>query len=380
MVKIETIIELKKGKKPNSISLLSENGALPYVDIKAFEKGIIEAYTNDDKCISCEDGDLLIVCDGSRSGLVGRAIKGYVGSTLARIDIDSSADKDYIYYFIQGKYALLNTQKKGTGTPHLNAALLKESRIFLPDISTQRRIVAKIEELFSQLDSGVETLKKTKAQLAVYRQAVLKEAFSPMENWEHKRLSEIGVVNLGRQRSPKNVSNNYPTKYIRAANITETGLSLTDVLDMEFTPKEKEKYLLKHGDIVVSEASGSITQVGKPAIWEEQLSECCFQNTVIRLRLKNDNPKYVYWYLKYLYVNGYYSRIVGGVGINHIGAGNFSNIEIDLAPISEQDKIVNQIESRLSVCDSIEKIVDEALQQAEGLRQSILKKAFEGEM
>jgi type I restriction enzyme S subunit len=185
-------------------------------------------------------------------------------------------------------------------------------------------------------------------------------------------------VNLGRQRSPKNVSKNYPTKYIRAANITENGLSLTDILDMEFTPKEKGKYILKHGDIVVSEASGSITQVGKPAIWEGQLSECCFQNTVIRLRLYNDRPRYVYWYLKYLYVNGYYSRIVGGVGINHIGAGNFSNIEIDIAPISEQDRIVNQIESRLSVCDSIEKTIDTALQEAEALRQSILKQAFEG--
>ena len=135
MKKIEEIIQISKGKKPKLISKVLEKGLMPYVDIKAFEKGIVEKYTNDEKCVPCEDGDLLIVCDGSRSGLIGRAIKGYVGSTLAKIEHDSSVDKDYLFYFVQGKYALLNTKKKGTGTPHLNAELLKESSIYLPDLA-----------------------------------------------------------------------------------------------------------------------------------------------------------------------------------------------------------------------------------------------------
>ena len=116
------------------------------------------------------------MCDGSRSGLVGKAVKGYVGSTLARISAPGLI-RDYLYHFVQGKYALLNTRKKGTGTPHLNPELLKKQKLVVPDVAEQERIVARIEELFSQLDAGVETLKKTKAQLAVYRQAVLKEAF-----------------------------------------------------------------------------------------------------------------------------------------------------------------------------------------------------------
>ena len=119
-VKLKSLISICKGKKPVTIKPTAEKGFLPYVDIKAFEKGMVDNYTDGEKCLSCNEGDLLIVCDGSSSGLVGKAIKGYVGSTLARIDIDKSACIDYIYYFIQGKYALLNTQKKGTGTPHLN--------------------------------------------------------------------------------------------------------------------------------------------------------------------------------------------------------------------------------------------------------------------
>ena len=346
----------KKDQDSNGLVRLIQLADIGVCEFKdKSNKFITEQKAIDLNCTYLKKGDLLIA---RLPEPLGRAcIFPYDGKFITAVDVailrpaNDKVYNQYIMYLVNSPQFRNQIKKFESGTTRKRISRKNLNRIdfIIPDYNEQRRIVAKIEELFSQLDSGVETLKKTKAQLAVYRQAVLKEAFSPMENWEHKRLSEIGVVNLGRQRSPKNVSNNYPTKYIRAANITETGLSLTDVLDMEFTPKEKEKYLLKHGDIVVSEASGSITQVGKPAIWEEQLSECCFQNTVIRLRLYNDNSKYVYWYLKYLYVNGYYSRIVGGVGINHIGAGNFSNIEIDLAPISEQEKIVNQIESRLSV-------------------------------
>ena len=274
---------------------------------------------------------------------------------------------------------MLNTRKKGTGTPHLDQNVLKNAKVYLPLEDEQARIVARIEEMFSQLESGVETLRQTKEQLSVYRQAVLKEAFDK-EHYPQKKASEIGVVHLGRQRSPKNVSKDYPTKYIRAANITESGIDVidVDVLEMEFTPKEREKYYLQKGDIVLSEASGSSTQVGKPAIWNNEIPDCCFQNTVIRHRIYEDKPEYILWYYKFLYINGFFSRMVGGVGINHIGANNFSNILIPIPPKEMQEEIVRKIEEKLSVCDQIEQTVDAALQQAEALRQSILKKAFEG--
>ena len=145
MKKIEEIIQISKGKKPKLISKVLEKGLMPYVDIKAFEQKIIDNYTDGEKCLPCEDGDLLIVCDGSRSGLVGRAVKGYVGSTLARIDIDKSVLPEYIYHFIQGKYIQLNTSIKGTGTPHLNQKLLKSFELYVPSLEGQHRIVTRIE-------------------------------------------------------------------------------------------------------------------------------------------------------------------------------------------------------------------------------------------
>ena len=85
------------------------------------------------------------------------------------------------------------------------------------------------------------------------------------------QVGEIGDVQLGRQRSPKNRSDKYPTKYVRAANITWQGLSLDDVMDMDFKPSERATYTLRRGDILLSEASGSADEVGKPAIWNGKI-------------------------------------------------------------------------------------------------------------
>lgn len=287
----------------------------------------------------------------------------------------------FLYYHMLLHWRERNADKQfGSTVRYVRMQNFTSYSLLYPPLPEQERIVARIEELFSDLDKGVEALQTIKAQLKVYRQAVLKEAFEPKSGWALKTSAEIGEVNLGRQRSPKNVSNNYPTKYIRAANITEQGLDLSDVLEMEFTPSERQKYTLVQGDIVLSEASGSIRQVGKPAIWKNEIEGCCFQNTVIRHRVNGANPQYIFWYYKYCYVSGLFSKIVGGVGINHIGAKNFSELVVPLAPRQEQNRIVAEIESRLSVCEKIEQTVDETLAKAESLRQSILKKAFEGRL
>ena len=83
-----TIMNVSKGKKPKKEAAEPQSGFLPYVDIQAFEKGKIASYANGENCLPCDEGDILIVCDGSRSGLVGFALKGYVGSTLAIISAD----------------------------------------------------------------------------------------------------------------------------------------------------------------------------------------------------------------------------------------------------------------------------------------------------
>ena len=95
------------------------------------------------------------------------------------------------YVLLFFRYFEAQLASKGTGTTFkaITQDVVKNLEIPIPPLPEQERIVARIEELFSQLDVGVETLKKTKAQLAVYRQAVLKEAFDSIEDQYYQTLN-----------------------------------------------------------------------------------------------------------------------------------------------------------------------------------------------
>ncbi len=194
------------------------------------------------------------------------------------------------------------------------------------------------------------------------------------------RIDEVGDVQLGRQRSPKNRSASYPTKYLRAANITERGLDVTDVLEMDFKPSERERYQLHPGDIILSEASGSASQVGKPAMWRGELPLCCFQNTVIRLRPKHADSKYLLWLFTHFYRNGIFSRVAAGVGINHLSAAKFKQLEIPVPSLPLQRRIVAELEKQFPRLDAGVAALRRTQANLKRYRAAVLKAACEGRL
>lgn len=369
LVELGTILEIVKGKKPVTQSDVQADGFLPYVDIEAFETGTIKHYTNGAKCTPCEDGNILIVCDGSRSGLVGRAVKGYVGSTLAKIRAEGLNDK-YLYHFVQGKYTLLNTMKKGTGTPHLNPEVLKQQKLIVPSLPEQARIVARIEELFSELDNGVQTLQTIKQQLAVYRQAVLKEAF---DGKQYIPLGTITESRLGKMLD-KEKNQGIPRKYLRNVNVRWFSFDLSDISEMNVEDEEIEKYTIRDGDLVICEGG----EPGRCAVWSSS-DAICYQKALHRVRFTDgSNPRLYMYYLWFASATGRLKPFFTGTGIKHLTGQSLVKVPVPTLNRDAQEALLSEIESRLSVCDSIEKTVDTALAQAEAMRQSILKKAFEG--
>lgn len=385
LIEFGTIMNLTKGKKPKNQFGEYKAGLMPYVDIKAFETGRIESYTDGEKCLPCKEGDILIVCDGSRSGLVGKALNGYVGSTLAKISAEGLT-QDYLYYFLQGQYALLNTKKKGTGTPHLNPELLRKQLIYVPSIEMQQRIVSRIEEIFSELDRGVETLQTIKEQLAVYRQAVLKEEFD--RAGENKsELKEI--IEKPRYGTSKKCSRNaeemaIPVYRIPNINYSQGIISHNDLKYASFTEGELSALKLKVGDILIIRSNGSVSLVGRTAVVSKRDIGGLFAGYLMRLRIKVEKkvlPQYLNLYLNTHYARNQIEMMAKSTsGVNNINATEICQIKIPICDIDLQKEIIEAIESKLSLCDSIEQTVDTALAQAEAMRQSILKKAFEGEL
>lgn len=376
--KIETLISLTKGKKPLNILQNIEDSYLPYVDIKAFETGIVDNYTDGEKCVSCNEGDLLIVCDGSRSGLVGKAITGYVGSTLARIDVSDEIDINYLYYFIQGKYQILNTNVKGTGTPHLKQDLLKSFNIYLPPIEKQKLIVAKIEELFSKLDKGVEELNKIKEQLKIYRQAVLKEVFKNISS--KKIIKELSDLVTSGSRGWAKYYADKGARFVRITDMTRDGIELkSNTMQFLDLPESVEgrRSRLQCNDVLVSITA----DLGSIALVPSNIGEAYINQHIAVIRFTNSKQgEFMAWYLKSEYGQKELLKNKRGAGKLGLGLDDIRNTHVPNVDDSIANSIVGEIEQRLSVCDKIEQTVNESLQKAESLRQSILKKAFEGKL
>ena len=375
MIELGSVISFEKGKKPIELATEPQKGYLPYVDIEAFETGTVKKYTSGEKCLACEDGDILIVCDGSRSGLVGYAIHGFVGSTLAKISCEDLLNQ-YLFYFLQGKYRLLNTSKKGTGTPHLNPTLLRQQKIVVPPIEEQQRIVTRIEELFSELDSAVETLQKTKQQLEVYRQAVLKEAFAECQSTV--KVNDVCKhVTDGDHMPPPKTETGIP--FIMISNIDKNVINWngTAFVNREYYENINDKRRPQKGDVLYT-VTGSF---GIPVLVDFD-REFCFQRHIALLRPNNRIiQKYLYYVMQEPEVYQQAEKKSTGTAQKTVSLSVLRNIEIPFVEsVKEQERIVEKIESQLSVCDGIERTIEESLQQAEAMRQSILKKAFEGRL
>jgi type I restriction enzyme S subunit len=200
------------------------------------------------------------------------------------------------------------------------------------------------------------------------------------DGWSWATVEQLGHIQLGRQRSPKNHQGPHMRSYLRAANATWNGVDLSDVMEMNFAPEEFERYRLHNGDILLSEASGSAAEVGKPFIWKNQLPDCAFQNTLIRVQVPAEITEYLYLHFLTDAQTGRFGQIAKGVGIYHLGAIRLASMAIALPPLAEQERIVEEVERRLSVIEQHKQVIAASLKRAERLRQSILKRAFAGQL
>lgn len=292
-----------------------------------------------------------------------------IGRGLAAIRPDDSLDLKYLLYYF--RYFETQLSAKGTGTTFkaINQKLIKNLEIPIPPRNEQSRIVAHIEELFSELDKAVGTLKTTKEQLEVYRQAVLKDAFSNIA--EYIPFGKITSSRLGKMLDKqKNVG--VPCKYLRNINVRWFSFDLSDLLDMKIEEKEFEKYTICKNDLVICEGG----EPGRCAVWEKD-ETIFYQKALHRVRFTiKAEPRFYMYYLWHITQSGSINKFYTGTGIKHLTGQSLEKIPVPVTDIGEQKRLLELIEMRLSVCDNIEKTVDAALAQTDAMRQSILKQAF----
>ena len=312
-------------------------------------------------------------------------------------------DANYLSYgltnFIKNKKG---AKTSGSAYSALTIETIKNFDFPLPPLSTQQAIVSKIEELFSELDNGIANLKNAQQQLKTYRQSVLKWAFegrftspSPRgEGWGEVKDGELPKgwiklpINQIAEINPKlpnkeNISRQLEVQFLPMKLVEEiiNKIHLTEIRKFEEVLKGSYTPFI-NGDVIFAKVTPCMEN-GKIAKVENLKNGIGFGSSefhVIRASEKILGSYIFNFLVQDHFRNEAANAMTGAVGLRRVPKQFIENYLIPLPPIEEQEKIILEIESRLSVADKLEESITQSLQQAEALRQSILKKAFEGKL
>lgn len=445
-IKLERICSrITKGGTPTTYGYAFQKEGINFIKVENLNKGTVDLRSISDfisqeahdfqKKSQLQEGDLLF----SIAGTIGETciVKKEIlpANTNQALAIIQGFDRVLLPNFLKfqlDSFVARKVTSKARGGAMNNVSLgdLKNLDVLIPPKPEQRAIVAKIEQLFSELDNGIANLKAAKEKLEIYRQAVLKKAFEGelTKEWrEQNPYSEKDLVEL--------------LEYIEDFNANKSGLDIPrrlppiDLLDLHELPygwiwqeshkvcssvrdgtHDTPKYVdegvplvtsknLKGGVIdmdnvdLISESDheeicrrsavdendilyGMIGTIGNPVIVKETNA---FSIKNVGLFKKNEIllvPKYFQYYLSSWVVEHIMRQkeLIRGTTQKFVALGGLRVLPIPLPSIKEQEQIIYEIESRLSVCDNILANIEEGLEKSEALRQSILKQAFEGKL
>lgn len=384
IVKLEEVCEILDGKRrpvnaserANRISGKKSSELYPYYGATG-QVGFIDDYLLDGEFILLgEDGAPFLDPFKRKSYLV----KGKIWVNNHAHVLKFHFENQYLNHYLN----IVTYRNFVTGTTRLklNQSAMREIPVPLAPLNEQKRILAKLEQLLTDLDKGIEYLETTKQQLKVYRQAVLKWAFegkltNEIEFKEEKLGSIAKKVTDGEHVTPRRTSEG--VFLLSARNIQNGFLSFEKV---DFIPEDEYQRIIKRcnpefGDVLIS-CSGS---VGRICRVPKDLRFTLVRSVAL---VKFNKEKYQGKYFEYLLQSPQLqSQIEKGKKATaqaNLFIEPIKKLQVITCTYDEQTVVIKEIESRLSVCDKIEETIESSLQQAEALRLSIIKKAFEGKL
>jgi len=348
-------------------------------------------------------GDVVICISSGSKHLVGKAAQltkewdGSFGTFCAAARFSPGVNPQYAGFFFSSPNYREEIRKKSSGINinNLRASDIAEIAFPLPPLPEQERIVARIEELFTQLDAGVASLRRVQAALKRYKVSVLKAAVEGRlrngksgieyeelpEGWRWVTIGDITASMKNGLYKPREFYADEGVACLRMYNIEDGEIVWKDIKRMVLTEDELETYRLIPGDILVNRVN-SRELVGKAAVIPSGLETIVYESKNIRLRIKQDlaDSHYInfcFGAFRRNYFNFHAQQVVGMASINQT---QISEMPIPLPPLHEQQLIVAEVERRLSLVLQIEAAVEAGLKRAERLRQAILKRAFEGKL
>jgi len=374
MTLLKDIVQIEKGRKYN---LLEENqeGAIRVFQANDFRNENKTLYTLDTDGVLAQEDDIMLVWDGS-VGQMGFGRSGYVGSTMVKLKVKNKKQYSpfFIYRFLQTKSEYLKRKATGATIMHINRKSLEQLEIPDLEIDDQHHIaklLSKAENLIAQRKESIRILDE-------FLKSTFLEMFGdPIANkkkWNLLQVSDYGESRLGKMLDGKKIIGNNLKPYLRNSNVLWFGFKLDDLLEMDFDEKDRVEFSLRNGDILMCEGG----EIGRCAIWRDELEECYFQKAIHRIRLNKEIalPEYFVFMFWIYTMNGGLNKYMGAATISHLTGEKLKKMKLPIPPIKLQTQFAKIVEKT----EALKTQYQQSLQELENLYGSLSQKAFRGEL
>ncbi|WP_186590822.1 restriction endonuclease subunit S [Vibrio cholerae] len=452
-VTLQDVVEVVNGYAFSSSGFNTGKG-LPLIRIRDIVSGKTDttyegAYSEE---YIVQNGDLLVGMDGDFNSSFWRSGVALLNQRVCKLIANETFySKKFLAYLLPGYLDAINQNTSAVTVKHLSSKTIQCIPLPLPPRKEQDRLVEKLEELFSEFDSGIEELKAAQTKLSQYRQSLLKSAVEgsltqqwraenrdrvqetgeqllarilkqrreqwqqqklaefaekgkiPPKNWQDKypepvqpdttdlpelpegwvwaSMSQISQIQGGIQKQPKRrpVENKYP--FLRVANVYRNELRLDEIHEIELFGDELQRLSLLKGDILIVEGNGSKSEIGRCAIWNNEIENAVHQNHLIRTRPVLALSKYVALWLNSPAGMDIMSTLAATTsGLYTLSVSKISKIPVPIPSLCEQKAIADKIDMEFDAIDRQIEATALGLKQSEAQRKNILKSAFSGQL
>jgi type I restriction enzyme S subunit len=375
-VTLADVAKIIMGQSPPSVTYNAKSIGLPFFQGKADFGEIYPTpriYCSKPNKIA-EPGDILISVRAPVGPTNLNRMKSCIGRGLSSIRVGTQLDRDYLLYFLRYHEPTLASVGTGSTFAAISRNDLETIKVPLPPLPEQQRIAA----ILTKADR-LRRLRRTARQLAdTYLQSVFLEMFGdPQSNpkkWRAARFEDVCDTRLGKMLDEKQQTGKHIRPYIRNFNVQWCRLDLSDVAEMDFDEKNRLEFRLKYGDVLICEGG----EVGRSAIWRNELSECYFQKALHRARPNPElaNSEYILYLMWWLAKTGALGDFTSKVTIAHLTGIKLKEIFIPVPPLIEQGKFKEIVQDyNLLLLKQ-----NESERQTDHLFQSLLQRAFTGEL
>lgn len=319
--------------------------------------------------------------------------------TAYYVNAAPSVDLKYGYYLLQ--HLQLGSLDQSTAIPSLGRDTYSDIVAPFPPPDVQGRIVARIDELFAEIDDGERALSMAGEAVENYRRALLKavttgslagasgEADDPSddlpllpEGWRWTRLGDMATISGGITKNAKRSELPDTVAYLRVANVYAGRLDLSEVKRIGVSKAELSRFLLVSGDLLIVEGNGSIEQIGRSAIWDGSIEPCAHQNHLIKVRFANSVfAEWIQAWLQSPHGRRELERQASSTsGLHTLSISKVEGLRCPSPPMGDVDGLVRQLAELRAQKQEAERQLVELATAPLALRQSILAAAFRGDL